>query len=58
MGSAFYHHRTAAGRSEVGIDHAYALTSYAVQASTRSGSTSRVNATANNPTPADQAIGR
>ncbi|MGB3409938.1 MAG: hypothetical protein WBA45_01970 [Microthrixaceae bacterium] len=31
---------------EVGIDHAYALTSYAVQGSTRSVSTSRVDATA------------
>ncbi|HNA37467.1 MAG TPA: hypothetical protein PLZ72_14045, partial [Microthrixaceae bacterium] len=30
----------------VGIDHAYALTSYAVQGSTRSVSTSRVDATA------------
>jgi ATP-dependent exoDNAse (exonuclease V) alpha subunit len=42
----FDHHRTAAGRAEVGIDHAYALTSYAVQGSTRSVSTSRVDATA------------
>jgi ATP-dependent exoDNAse (exonuclease V) alpha subunit len=42
----FDHHRTAAGRTEVGIDHAYALTSYAVQGSTRSVSTSRVDATA------------
>jgi len=42
----FDHHRTAAGRMEVGIDHAYALTSYAVQGSTRSVSTSRVDATA------------
>lgn len=39
-------HRTTAGRPEVGIDHAYALTSYAVQGSTRSVSTSRVDATA------------
>jgi len=39
-------HRTNAGRPEVGIDHAYALTSYAVQGSTRSVSTSRVDATA------------
>src|SRR5690606_26293433 len=39
-------HRTAAGRPEVGIDHAYALTSYAVQGSTRAVSTSRVDATA------------
>jgi conjugative relaxase-like TrwC/TraI family protein len=42
----FDHHRTGAGRTEVGIDHAYALTSYAVQGSTRSVSTSRVDATA------------
>ncbi len=39
-------HRTPAGRPEVGIDHAYALTSYAVQGSTRDVSTSRVDATA------------
>jgi len=39
-------HRTAAGQPEVGIDHAYALTSYAAQGSTRSVSTSRVDATA------------
>ncbi|MGQ0823796.1 MAG: MobF family relaxase [Actinomycetota bacterium] len=44
--SFFDHHRTPAGRSEVGIDHAYALTSYAVQGSTRDVSTSRVDATA------------
>jgi conjugative relaxase-like TrwC/TraI family protein len=42
----FDHHRTRAGRIEVGIDHAYALTSYAVQGSTRDVSTSRVDATA------------
>jgi conjugative relaxase-like TrwC/TraI family protein len=42
----FDHHRTPAGRPEVGIDHAYALTSYAVQGSTRDVSTSRVDATA------------
>jgi conjugative relaxase-like TrwC/TraI family protein len=42
----FDHHRTRAGRTEVGIDHAYALTSYAVQGSTRDVSTSRVDATA------------
>jgi conjugative relaxase-like TrwC/TraI family protein len=42
----FDHHRTAGGRAEVGIDHAYALTSYAVQGSTRDVSTSRVDATA------------
>ncbi len=39
-------HRTPAGRPEVGVDHAYALTSYAVQGSTRDISTSRVDATA------------
>jgi conjugative relaxase-like TrwC/TraI family protein len=44
--SFFDHHRTRAGRTEVGIDHAYALTSYAVQGSTRDVSTSRVDATA------------
>ena len=44
--SFFDLHRTGAGRAEVGIDHAYALTSYAVQGSTRSVSTSRVDATA------------
>jgi conjugative relaxase-like TrwC/TraI family protein len=42
----FDHHRTRAGRPEVGIDHAYALTSYAVQGSTRDVSTSRVDVTA------------
>jgi ATP-dependent exoDNAse (exonuclease V) alpha subunit len=42
----FDHHRTRSGRTEVGIDHAYALTSYAVQGSTRDVSTSRVDATA------------
>jgi conjugative relaxase-like TrwC/TraI family protein len=40
------HHRTASGRTEVGIDHAYALTSYSVQGSTRDLSTSRIDATA------------
>jgi conjugative relaxase-like TrwC/TraI family protein len=44
--SFFDLHRTRTGRAEVGIDHAYALTSYAVQGSTRSVSTSRVDATA------------
>lgn len=44
--SFFDLHRTSAGRPEVGIDHAYALTSYAVQGSTRDISTSRVDATA------------
>jgi ATP-dependent exoDNAse (exonuclease V) alpha subunit len=42
----FDHHRSATGRSEVGIDHAYALTSYAVQGATHDISTSRVDATA------------
>lgn len=42
----FDSHRTPAGRHEVGIDHAYALTSYAVQGSTREVSTSRVDVTA------------
>lgn len=44
--SFFDHRRTPAGRPEVGIDHAYALTSYAVQGSTRDTSTSRIDATA------------
>jgi ATP-dependent exoDNAse (exonuclease V) alpha subunit len=44
--SFFDKHRTSGGRSEVGIDHAYALTSFAVQGSTREVSTSRVDATA------------
>jgi conjugative relaxase-like TrwC/TraI family protein len=44
--SFFDHHPTPAGRAEVGIDHAYALTSYAVQGSTRDVSTSRIDATA------------
>jgi len=44
--SFFDHHRTPTGRPEVGIDHAYALTSYAVQGSTRDVSTSRVDPTA------------
>ena len=42
----FDHHRTAGGRTEVGIDHAYALTSYAVQGSTHDVSTSRIDPTA------------
>jgi ATP-dependent exoDNAse (exonuclease V) alpha subunit len=42
----FDHHRSATGRSEVGIDHAYALTSYAVQGATHDISASRVDATA------------
>ncbi|MGI8756904.1 MAG: AAA family ATPase [Acidimicrobiales bacterium] len=41
----FDHHATPGGRSEVGIDYAYALTSYAVQGSTRDVSTSRIDAT-------------
>ncbi|MGZ7019239.1 MAG: hypothetical protein ACXVL8_18885 [Acidimicrobiia bacterium] len=44
--SFFDHHRTPTGRAEVGIDHAYALTSYSVQGSTRDLSTSRVDPTA------------
>jgi len=44
--SFFDHHRNRGGRREVGIDHAYALTSYAVQGSTSDVSTSRVDATA------------
>ncbi len=43
--SFFDHHLTAGGHTEVGIDHAYALTSYAVQGSTHDTSTSRVDAT-------------
>lgn len=43
--SFFDHHPTRGGRTEVGIDHAYALTSYAVQGSTSDVSTSRVDAT-------------
>lgn len=42
----FDRHQVAEGRPEVGIDHAYAVTSYAVQGSTRAVSTSRVDATA------------
>ncbi len=44
--SFFDHHQRPGGGKEVGIDHAYALTSYAVQGSTREVSTSRVDATA------------
>jgi conjugative relaxase-like TrwC/TraI family protein len=44
--SFFDHHRNAAGRSEVGIDHAYSLTSYAVQGATHDISTSRIDSTA------------
>lgn len=43
--SFFDHHPTSNGRTEVGIDHAYALTSYAVQGSTHHLSTSRIDAT-------------
>lgn len=42
----FDHHPNRSGRREVGIDHAYALTSYAVQGSTSDVSTSRVDVTA------------
>lgn len=42
----FDHHRTTTGANEAGIDHAYALTSYAVQGLTRQVSTSRVDPTA------------
>ncbi len=42
----FDRHHSAGGRTDVGIDHAYALTSYAVQGSTRDVSTSRVDSTA------------
>ena len=44
--SFFDHHRTASGRAEVGVDHAYALTSYAVQGATHDLSTSRIDSTA------------
>lgn len=43
---SFDHHQTAGGRTEVGIDHAYALTSYAVQGATHDTSTSRIDPTA------------
>jgi hypothetical protein len=43
---AFFDRHLNAGRLEVGIDHAYALTSYAVQGSTSPTSTSRLDATA------------
>lgn len=43
--SFFDHHRNRGGRREVGMDHAYALTSYAVQGSTHDVSTSRVDST-------------
>ena len=44
--SFFDHHRTGSGRAEVGVDHAYALTSYAVQGATHDLSTSRIDSTA------------
>jgi ATP-dependent exoDNAse (exonuclease V) alpha subunit len=43
---AFFDRHSHAGRREVGIDHAYALTSYAVQGSTSPFATSRLDATA------------
>lgn len=43
---AFFDVHSNAGRREVGVDHAYALTSYAVQGSTSPLSTSRLDATA------------
>jgi conjugative relaxase-like TrwC/TraI family protein len=42
----FDRHQLSNGRSEVGIDHAYALTSYAVQGSTHPASASRIDNTA------------
>ncbi|MDZ7734462.1 MAG: AAA family ATPase [Acidimicrobiia bacterium] len=44
--SFFDHHTNRRGHPEVGIDHAYALTSHAVQGSTHDLSTSRLDATA------------
>jgi hypothetical protein len=46
--SYFDQHRTAARRRrrDVGLDHAYAVTSYAVQGATRAISTGRIDATA------------
>jgi hypothetical protein len=44
--SFFDHHQARGGHADVGIDHAYALTSYAVQGATHDLSTSRVDATA------------
>ncbi len=41
--SFFDEHRGARGRTEVGLDHAYAVTSYAVQGSTFTESTSRID---------------
>ncbi|QYG95782.1 relaxase domain-containing protein (plasmid) [Iamia sp. SCSIO 61187] len=42
----FFDHHDRDGRVEVGLDHAYALTSYAVQSSTHAVSTSRIDPTA------------
>lgn len=42
----FFDHHDRGGRTEVGLDHAYALTSYAVQGSTHTVSTSRIDPTA------------
>ncbi len=42
---AFFDHHRRGDRVEVGIDHAYALTSYAVQGSTHEVSTSRIDPT-------------
>jgi conjugative relaxase-like TrwC/TraI family protein len=42
----FFDHHDRGGRVEVGLDHAYALTSYAVQGSTHAVSTSRIDPTA------------
>lgn len=44
--SFFDEHVTMSGKHEVGIDHAYALTSYAVQGATHEVSTSRIDSTA------------
>ncbi|MDZ7734538.1 MAG: hypothetical protein U5R31_16950 [Acidimicrobiia bacterium] len=44
--SFFAHHTNRGDRPEAGIDHAYALTSHAVQGSTQDLSTSRLDATA------------
>ena len=41
--SFFDEHRGARGRTEVGLDHSYAVTSYAVQGSTFTESTSRID---------------
>jgi ATP-dependent exoDNAse (exonuclease V) alpha subunit len=49
--SYFDHHHTAGKRRQrdVGLDHAYAVTSYAVQGATRAVSTSRIDPTATRP---------